>query len=175
VFDGTPFRGEIICILARYVKFSPSRSEATFIQKAIYVEHFASSVNAEQLKRAIMSSLSFEDLLVENRRRDDDPIVRQVSLDQLVAMIHDAAATNTKASSLVGADRPHILDINCLCHMLSRVGSHLFLSLNDAQPSPSVEVVYSEWKRLFAHSYRVRLFMTFISPLAQNRFECSDS
>ena len=130
IFDGTTRLGEIFVVVVRFVA-----PDWCIYQKLIRVQMLAKSLCGEEIAREIIYVLSVE---------------YGVMSQQILAVMHDCASTNTVAMHTLSVLYPMALDIGCFSHTLDRVG--------DRFDVPTLYCFMIHWISLFSHSPKAKLF-----------------
>ena len=129
-FDGTTRLGEVFVIMVRFVD-----PNWCIYQRLIRVQILAKSLSGEEMAREIINSLSVE---------------YGVLSQQILAVMHDCASTNTVAMRTLKVLYPMAIDIGCFSHTLDRVGERFDV--------PTLYSFMIYWISLFSHSSKAKLF-----------------
>ena len=127
IFDGTSRLGEVLAVVVRFI------SDWTVQQRLVRLEFLKKSMTGVETARELISVLSVT-LSVESHR--------------LLAAMRDRASVNNAAMDVVTVTYPKLLDIECLSHMLNLVGERF--------KTPTLNLFFTLWISLFAHSHKVK-------------------
>ena len=130
IFDGSTHLGEMLVILIRFV-----REDFEICQRLVRVHVLAKSLNAQQLAREIITTLSTD---------------LQYPSERVLAMVRDGASVNSAAVKILkDALYPQLADIICIPHSLDLIGRKFDTDLLDS--------FLQAWVALFSHSPASRL------------------
>lgn len=127
IFDGTTRLGEAFAIIVRFI------DGWKIIQRLIRVQLLVKTMTGEEIARELVNVVSVE---------------YGVTVNRLMAAMHDRASVNGVAMKTIKVLYPNILDIGCYSHTIDHVGEHF--------KTPTLEEFIHRWISLFAHSPRVR-------------------
>ena len=127
IFDGTTRLGEALAIIVRYV------DSWKIEQHLIRIQLLVKSMTGEEIARELVNVLSVE---------------YGVTVERVLAAMHDRAASNRVAMRTIKVLYPNILDVGCYSHTIDHVGDHF--------KAPILDTFIHLWIGLFAHSPRTR-------------------
>jgi len=128
IFDGTSRLGEVFALVIRFVD-----SGWCIQQKLIRLKMLAKSLNGDEIAREFITTVSVE---------------FGIKSENVVAIMHDCASTNTAAMRTLKVLYPFVLAIGCFSHTLNRVGEKF--------NAPQVNDFTTYWVSLFSHSFKAR-------------------
>ena len=130
IFDGSMHLGEMLVVLVRFVDCN-----LEICQRLVRVHVLAKSLNAQQLAREIITTLSTD---------------LQYPSDRMLGVVRDGASVNGAAVKILrDALYTHLTNIICIPHSLDLIGRHFDTDL--------LESFCQSWVALFAHSPASRL------------------
>lgn len=147
IFDGTPYVGELVGIIIRYVA-----DDWSIRQLLIDVRHTDRSLNSDKLGGLINDMIS------------DAESGYGVSMKRVFASMRDSASLNGSSLEKLSSIMPNNVDAKCVSHALNRVGQQWVL--------PNLAAFMTPWNQLFAHSGNVLLIAFPYTPMLNALIYC---